>query len=411
MASSESQEFLTPEQYSFVGEGEPTPRSTNYVYLYPKSTVIKTPSVDGTTFAIPAVQDVYYDISATTNAFNVTPPTVTVTNTDAFTRTGITPYSLGLRSGGVFQRTNLKWGGPLTYVYLATYPNGQTFYLRDTGSNNSEILLPTSAFSIALTGYYVYPTITTALSGRSSEVGNRHLSFTLEMDLSNYSTIPLKQHTVYDVIFYTNWGPPIWDLSGFNSLSGEFNPYPIVSSGGTTGNAFISRMKNDIFYISGTASGTVVTDVYNINNEKKYWVSFSFDIPIGCSAYMNNFTLGMGTVGLLFQETLDSALLTDMESAGGANTGLNNQNQQVENTFNQYEQATDTQQYYDKINTDLLVFDTTIWTQIAATSSLFSATITSIWSALGNFAVPLTLFLIAALVSLIVGIFRNYGGG
>lgn len=389
-------------------EGEPSPRSSHYLYLYPKSCIVTTPSTDGSTFAIPAESSSYTSGSSTTNGYNITPPSVSVNATSYFVQTGTTPYSLGLRSGMHYSSTNFRFGGPLRYVYAATFDTGEFFYLLGTNTS-SEILMPTPSFSVALLGYYVVPAVSSSYNFVTAQNQNRHLSFTLEMDLSNYSNIPLKYNAVYDVILYTNWGPPIWDLSGFQSLSGNFTPYPIVSSGGTPGNAFISKQKNNRYFLSGTAQSTVVTDVYNLNNDKKYWVSFSFDIPVGCSAYMNNTTLVPGTVGLLFQESQSSVITTDLESAGGQNDALNNQNQQVENTFSQYEQVTDTKEYYDKIDTNLLNFDISIFTQIAATSTLFSSLITMMWSAMGNLAVPLTLFLVAALASLVVGIFRNAG--
>lgn len=388
-------------------EGEPSPRSSHYLYLYPESAILTTPSTDGSTFAIPAQTQSYISGSSTTNGYNITPPSLSYNASVGFVRTGTSPYSLGLRSGIKSYPTGLRYNS--STVYAATFDTGQFFYLYGSGNTSSEILMPTSSFSVALLGYYVVPAVSTSHYFQVAQNQNRHLSFTLEFDLSNYDTLPFKYNAVYDVIFYTNWGPPIWDLSGFQSLSGNFTPYPILSSGGTPGNAFISKQRSDRYYISGTAQSTVVTDVYNINQEKKYWVSFSFDIPVGCSAYMNNMTLPKGTVGILFQESQSSVISTDLESAGGQNGALNNQNQQVENTFNQYEQVTDTKEYYDKIDTNLLNFDISIFTQIAATSTLFSSLITMMWSAMGNLAVPLTLFLVSALASLVVGIFRNAG--
>lgn len=405
--SNASEDFISSFEPQGLIEGEPLPRSSHYLYLYPKSAILTTPSTDGSTFAIPADSSFYTSGSSITNGYNITPPSVSFNATSYFVRTGTTPYSLGLRSGIHSDFTNLRYNS--STVYAASFDTGQFFYLLGTGNTTSEILMPTPAFSVALSGYYAVPAVSSSYNFVTAQNQNRHLSFTLEMDLSNYSTIPLKFNTVYDVIFYTNWGPPIWELGGFQSLSGNFTPYPIVSSGGTPGNAFISKQRDNRYYISGTAQSTVVTDVYNINNEKKYWISFSFDIPVGCSVYMNNMTLAMGTVGLLFQESQSSVISTDLESAGGQNDALNNQNQQVENTFNQYQQVTDTQEYYDKIDTNLLNFDISIFTQIAATSTLFSSLITMMWSAMGNLAVPLTLFLVAALASLVVGIFRNAG--
>lgn len=79
-------------------------------------------------------------------------------------------------------------------------------------------------------------------------------------------------------------------------------------------------------------------------------------------------------------------------------------NQQVSDKFEEYESATDTSEQFSKLDGGVLEFDTSIFAEVAITATLFSSCVTSIFSALGNLAVPLMLFLTLTLVSTVLNI-------
>lgn len=108
---------------------------------------------------------------------------------------------------------------------------------------------------------------------------------------------------------------------------------------------------------------------------------------------------------LQFNSSLND-INTSLNSAGGANNGLNNQNNIMGSTLSEYQSETDTSEQYNNISDDLFTFDLSIFTSVASTMTLFNACITSIFTQLGDLAVPLTLFLVLVFVSTVVGIRR-----
>ena len=84
---------------------------------------------------------------------------------------------------------------------------------------------------------------------------------------------------------------------------------------------------------------------------------------------------------------------------------MDSTNEQVSSEFARYETVTDTSAQYDTLNSPgLLEFDMSVFTEVAVTMTLFSSCVTSIFTKLGNLAVPLMLFLTLALVSTILNV-------
>lgn len=115
------------------------------------------------------------------------------------------------------------------------------------------------------------------------------------------------------------------------------------------------------------------------------------------NTFMNLFPLG------------DSLILDSLNSANGANSGLNNMNSQVSSALSDYQRDTDTSTQFGNISDSFFDLDTSIFTSVASTSTLFSACVTAIFSALGDFSTVLTLFLVFVLVGTVIGIVRNRG--
>lgn len=95
-----------------------------------------------------------------------------------------------------------------------------------------------------------------------------------------------------------------------------------------------------------------------------------------------------------------------LTSAGGANSGLNSQNNIMAGALSDYQRDTDTSAQYSNIGDNLFVLDTSIFTQVASTITLFSSVVTGLFTAFGDFSVPLTLMLIVTFVSCIIGIIK-----
>lgn len=99
-----------------------------------------------------------------------------------------------------------------------------------------------------------------------------------------------------------------------------------------------------------------------------------------------------------------------LTSAGGANSALNQSNSQVSSSLQDYKNQTNTQEQYNKIKPEIFDFDSNIFLNVASTSTAFAAVVSGLFSAFGNFSSALTLFLILALISAIIGIARVLGG-
>lgn len=287
--------------------------------------------------------------------------------------------------------------------YYAVYPNSSTW----SYASDPSVTLVVSEYDHVLGDSTASGSLTSSTSSVIDFTSaNREFSFPIQPDFpTDQDSVILPDGRYRYTLECSFEAPNTFSVS--NALSKEvYLPASYNSSAGVfTG--FLTVFGN------GTGSLSLTCTDAEVATDTNFFTYLSgvcvVDVPVGTALTINtsigkNFVCYSFAVPNALQVTSDRIL-----SAGGQNDVLNNQNQQVEDTFNQYEQVTDTEEYYNKIDTNLLNFDISIFTQIAATSTLFSSLITMMWSAMGNLAVPLTLFLVAALASLVVGIFRNAG--
>lgn len=100
-------------------------------------------------------------------------------------------------------------------------------------------------------------------------------------------------------------------------------------------------------------------------------------------------------------------ILHVLQKADGANGPLDDANNDFKNEMDEFDKVTDTSGQYDKIDPSIFEFDSTIFTSIAGTAVFFGDLLTAAFSAFGQFAVPLRLFLVCSLVSVVIGIVTN----
>lgn len=163
-------------------------------------------------------------------------------------------------------------------------------------------------------------------------------------------------------------------------------------------------------YIPHEGVYTTNQDVINaINSQTSY---FSSVFGILSSNLTTNFTTvikGLNSLSLQLNSIENTANSIDdnIKNAHGSNSSLNQSNSEVNSTLQDYKDKTDTSDQYDKITDDLFEFDSSFFVQFAPTITLFSSLVTSIWHNLGDFSVPLAMFLIICLVSVIIGIVNH----
>lgn len=100
-------------------------------------------------------------------------------------------------------------------------------------------------------------------------------------------------------------------------------------------------------------------------------------------------------------------ILHVLQSSDGMNRPLDDANDDFKNEMDEFNKVTDTSGQYDKIDPSIFEFDSTIFTSIAGTATFFGDMLTAAFSAFGQFAVPLRLFLVCTLVSVVIGIVTN----
>lgn len=100
-------------------------------------------------------------------------------------------------------------------------------------------------------------------------------------------------------------------------------------------------------------------------------------------------------------------ILHALQSADGMNGPLDGANDAFRNEMDEFDKVTDTSGQYDKIDPSIFEFDSTIFTSIAGTATFFGDMLTASFSAFGQFSIPLRLFLVCTLVSVVIGIVTN----
>lgn len=100
-------------------------------------------------------------------------------------------------------------------------------------------------------------------------------------------------------------------------------------------------------------------------------------------------------------------ILHVLQKSDGASGPLDDANDDFKNEMDEFNKVTDTSGQYDKIDPSIFEFDSTIFTSIAGTATFFGDMLTAAFSAFGQFSVPLRLFLVCTLVSVVIGIVTN----
>lgn len=190
----------------------------------------------------------------------------------------------------------------------------------------------------------------------------------------------------------------IYNFSNFSSSS-HINC--IVSSSSSSYNlrdcslVISNDTRGSYMYLSG------FIDVFSSFDELRF-VASSFDsgtLDIVSSSQSCDYMF-------FYQISSDQSIDDALHSAGGANNSTNDAIDNMGSQFGEYQQSTDTSSQYDNITDDLFEFDTSVWSQMASTITLFSSCVTLNWTALGDFSTALTVFLIVVLVISILGLAR-----
>lgn len=93
-----------------------------------------------------------------------------------------------------------------------------------------------------------------------------------------------------------------------------------------------------------------------------------------------------------------------LTNADGNNNPLDNANNDFKNEMDGYHNVTDTTQQFDLIDDSLLTFDGSVFSSLTDTTAFFATCVTNLWTAMGDFSVPLTMFLVMTLVGLVTGV-------
>lgn len=101
----------------------------------------------------------------------------------------------------------------------------------------------------------------------------------------------------------------------------------------------------------------------------------------------------------------------DLTKYDGTAGGLVSSNEQFKSEMDSFRDNTNTSAQYDKIGDDIFTFDTNFFSSLASTVTFFSSVVTSLFTAFGDFAVPLQLFLVMVFISMVLGIISRSGKG
>lgn len=343
-----------------------------------------------------------------------------------------------------------------TTVYLCYYkPTGTVFY---TGSNNylADVYIPvtlsvgngTSSFSFTESGSTTSKdsgtysgTVTGTLAGAVENfrgLGGYPPAFPTSTGMS-YSTQVSNYVTSLNIV---SNGVTIPDGYTFAILSVTYNftfsditsifkagSYYVtfVSSGSGSANIPSFFNSKDTYAVSAHNNMYYNITAHNAFYNNTYGSYYYFDVPrdFNFSAFspvvINYFvTEDVPPFNITYSNAASTIFVSDsnqvldvlrnqnnsLNSAGGANSELNSQNELMSGALSDYQRDTDTSSQYSNIHDDLFVLDTSIFTQVASTITLFSSVVTGLFTAFGDLSVPLTLMLIVTFVSCIIGIIK-----
>lgn len=371
------------------------------------------------------------------------------TSSLVFVRDGSTFSSLGYVSTDVLRVTSLS-GRYRTYssyynlvqtsnlvllnssdsIYMFHFKDGSVLYSTTSSySTSSYVFQPYlvddySDIISSSTSYIVESIYNTFSFPRSTDMSYSTLYYDFDYDNDNYQNITVSSlgdhiYSIYYQVYFDGsftlpQGSYMFrslqnDVPSFNYLS-KFSTRILDCNPGTFSSQAIS------FSVNARSFEYYFNVSYEaINRSYLYFYVLAYipdddGIPIG-SFSLRNFTyqfLRSDSSEILLKLSDSFSALTD---ANGANSSLDDKTDEVGSVFESYTQNTDTSSAYTNIPDTLFdVSSLDIFTQVLQTSQFFGLLVSSLFSKLGDFAVPLTLFLTMAFVSYILNIVSSSRG-
>lgn len=210
-----------------------------------------------------------------------------------------------------------------------------------------------------------------------------------------HSSSDERMYSFFSGTFYTNFNNKIADLkSSITNLNNNLTTQTNLIRSDIS--AFKLQNHNDIVNLRDS----VVNSVNSFKNMCQ--ANFTQWTDVFWSSFVRSFNSFAKT-----NHTDLTNILHVLQSADGANGPLDDANNDFKNEMDEFDKVTDTSGQYDKIDPSIFEFDSTIFTSIAGTAVFFGDLLTAAFSAFGQFAVPLRLFLVCTLVSVVIGIVTN----
>lgn len=197
----------------------------------------------------------------------------------------------------------------------------------------------------------------------------------------------------YDV--YISFNNPDYTLS--------VSPYLLISIDPISYAKCVISNSSCVIYPDTMVLNFTISPIESLTN---FAFTSTFNVPDVISFNNTSGVITFEVNQLLINESIISRINNSLNSSSGANNQFNNNVSDLNNTFGQYQQATETDIYYANIDDSFFNFNSAPFIQVASTMSLYSTLLTSMLSSLGDFATPITLFLTIVVVGAIIGIAR-----
>ncbi len=269
------------------------------------------------------------------------------------------------------------------YAYLVSGSYNITSFLKmpDGTFSGSASASPNANDSLSGSASITGTDTTTGTSTTTGTLSFQNMTSKFYMVVSFSSPLEVG---VYDFSYFSNKDNPVFSGYGSGVINALHSNYYNVSS------SYVNILGQNINFhveLTVTRPSSTLTLILSFD---PFASSFTF--------HPQNFN-----PSVLKQESALFLMVSD--SVFYDSSIMDSTNEQVSSEFARYETVTDTSAQYDTLNSPgLLDFDMSVFTEVAVTMTLFSSCVTSIFTKLGNLAVPLMLFLTLALVSTILNV-------
>lgn len=147
------------------------------------------------------------------------------------------------------------------------------------------------------------------------------------------------------------------------------------------------------------------------NSLNTFFYDFTFFIPTSGSLSVKFDKEGSYFfISPTHSSSASDSIVDSLQSAGGSNSGLNDQNSHMADVLGDYQSGTDTSDQMGRIDSSLFDFDMSILTSVSSTITFFSSIVSSLYAHIGDFASLLTLFLTFVFIGAIIGIHNIRSG-